>query len=70
MSTDTGPRVGSLTIVFRDGITADQARHLVDEIAGDAIGYESVDAVKCDVAEFDQGDIDAFWNAALGSDNQ
>lgn len=60
-------KVGQLTIAFSPDLSASAARHLVDEIAGYAIDLESVDAVKCDVAEFDQGEIDAFWKEALES---
>lgn len=60
-------KVGYLTVVFRKDVDAKAARHLVDEIASEAIAFDAVDAVKCDVAEFDQGEIDAFWQEALES---
>lgn len=58
-------RVAHLTIVYAADVDAKQAHHLTDEIAEDALSYESVDAVRCDVAEFDKPELDAFWDEAL-----
>lgn len=60
-------RVAHLTVVFASDISAGAAKHLTDEIASDALSYEAVDAVRCDVAEFDKPEIDAFWQEALES---
>ena len=61
------PSVGYLTIVFASDVSAQAAKHLVDEIAGEAISYEAVEAVRCDVAEFSHPELDAFWESALES---
>ncbi len=63
-------KVGHLTVVFSDGVSEKAARHLIDEIAGDAIAYEAVEAIKCDVAEFGSPEIDAFWEEALEDPHQ
>ena len=57
-------RVGYLTIVFADDIDAKAAQHLVTEIADEAISYEAVEAVKCDLGELGSPEIDAFWDEA------
>ena len=59
------PAVGYLTIVFASDVSAAAAKHLIDEIAAEAISYEAVEGVRCDVAEFSQPEIDAFWQEAL-----
>lgn len=58
-------KVGYLTIVFADDVSAHAAKQLVDEIAEDAISYEAVTGVKCDVGEFTTPEINAFWDEAL-----
>lgn len=58
-------KVAYLTVVFSDDVSAKAAKHLTDEIASEALTYEAVDAVKCDVGEFGQPEIDAFWREAL-----
>lgn len=58
------PTVGYLTIVFADDVTAKTAKHLVDEIAGEAISYGAVDAVKCDVGILDGEAEIEFWAEA------
>ncbi len=63
-------KVGHLTVVFSDDVSEKAARHLIDEIAGDAIAYEAVEAIKCDVAEFGPPEIDAFWEEALETPHQ
>ena len=57
-------RVAHLTIVYAADVDARAAHHFTDEIAEDALSYEAVDAVRCDVAEFDKPEIDAFWEEA------
>lgn len=57
-------KVAHLTIVYAADLDAKAAKHLTDEIADEAISYEAVDAVRCDVAEFDKPEIDAFWQEA------
>lgn len=57
-------KVAHLTIVYAADLDAKAAKHLTDEIASDALSYEAVDAVRCDVAEFDKPEIDAFWDEA------
>lgn len=57
-------KVAHLTIVFADDIDAKAAKYLTDEIADEAISYEAVDAVRCDVAEFDKAMEIEFWDEA------
>lgn len=59
-------KVAHLTVVFGADISAKAATHITDEIASEALSYESVDAVRCEVAEFDKPEIDAFWEEAAG----
>lgn len=56
--------VGYLTIALGENVSANAARHVVDEIAGYAINLSAVDAVKCDVGVLDGGDERAFWREA------
>ena len=60
--------VGYLTVVFADHVTAEAAHHFTDEIAGEAISYEAVDAVKCDVGVLNDGTKEAFWREAAGNE--
>lgn len=59
-----------MTVVFAADIDAKAAKHLTDEIASDALTYEAVEAIKCDVAEFGSPEIDAFWEEALETPHQ
>ncbi len=63
-------KVGHLTVVFANDISEKTARHLIDEIAGDALTYEAVEAIKCDIAEFGSPEINAFWEEALEADKR
>ena len=56
--------VGYLTVVFSDDTSAKTAKHLVDEIASEAISYEAVSAVKCDIGELDAAGAADFWEEA------
>ena len=58
------PLVGYLTVVFADDVTPKAARHFVDEIAGEALSYGAVDAVKCDVGILDGEREIEFWDEA------
>lgn len=57
-------KVAHLTIVYAADLDAKAAKHLTDEIASDALSYEAVDAVRCDVAEFDKAMEIEFWDEA------
>lgn len=59
--------VGYLTIAFDKNVNPKVARHIIDEIAGEAISYEAVDAVKCDLGEMDGKQEIEFWDEAAAS---
>ena len=61
-------RVAYLTVVFRDDIGDKAAHHLTDEIAGEAMAFPAVTAVKCDVGVLEGDSEQEFWREADGNE--
>ena len=57
-------KVGYLTIAFCDGISTQEARNLINNLADEALSYQAVDAVKCDIGVLDGGTEAEFWAEA------